>query len=158
MQHIFENHLNWKLIQGNIDSKDKKFIAIVRHPVDRWIAGVAEQKKSYEDTEHFLKEELILSLINKSPLDGHTTYQSKYFKGRESLILFKLDHIDKLWDWFEEHDFKVPRDIHLNKHEDDDLKNKIYNNIKETLRVHPYLVLKILEKYAEDLKYYEGAI
>lgn len=160
MKHILYKDLKWKETRTLTDVIDKHLLAIIRHPLDRWLSGISEYFKGMKEDniDAFTREEYVRKLIQDSPLDGHTFHQNWYFRTNKQLTLFKFDELDKMWEWFADNGFKIPKKVHLNKLKDSSVKVLIYANLSKTIKKYPHLYDKLMKLYDEDLEYYEGVV
>ena len=99
------------------------FCTLVRHPLERWPSGMAqhyvgaltEKDVSEENRPHVeaLTDEQRLSEYLQDPHhDPHTERQSAHWGDMSGVKMFKLEHIDKLWDWL---GVEPPADGHIRK-------------------------------------------
>jgi hypothetical protein len=114
---------------------DWDMAALVRHPVDRWISGMAQYL--HNGQRHIVSVD---QAIEKMEHDTHTSPQSKWMQGAKPW-LFKLENIQRLWDWW-----GISSRVHLRQRSDPAL---------ELTTAHKD---KIIEHYANDLVMWEQAL
>lgn len=103
---------SWKYAKGHFNNtEDKKFIVILRNPVDRWISGITEHIVRFYG---FMDVKNIDFFINKKILDEHTEPQTSFLEGLDlsKCVFFKLNAslLENLDD-FAKHNVKGYKDV-----------------------------------------------
>lgn len=121
---------NWKdLNEWEVD-RSWNFIALIRHPIDRWLSGMAT----------FLNgKDVDINRAVSNPIhDEHTEPQALYFEGLK-VKLFKLENIQSLWRYL-----GIESDIHINKRR------------VSTLNITDEHKSKLMSFYSDDLDLWES--
>ena len=131
---VLKDANGWCVCSNKAVDENWEFVALIRHPVDRWLSGMAQwgsaachDRLSLEDS------------IDKMVFDVHTQPQSWWIKG-VAPTLFKLENIQKLWSYL---------DITTEEHRNTRKPNSFVLEKKHEE--------KILSYYADDLHLWEVA-
>lgn len=144
---------------------ETKCFGIVRHPVDRWVSGVAqcfgelnEDHISQDQATviaQLMTEDGLEQFVNVGWYERHTHPQNWYYKPyKRYLTLFKIEEMDKVWEFI---GIDKPDMNHLNENTIIRRRGKVYESIKKSLEARPDYVEKLLLKYADDLILYNNA-
>ena len=133
---VLKAGLGWEVCEGKMVDPDWECVALVRHPVDRWISGMSQWAQGASAQRVPLEESL-----EKMVFDVHTQPQAWWLEG-VAPSLFKLESIQKLWAYL-------------------DVTTKVHNNKKDG-RKHIFALdkgheEKIKSYYADDLRLWEIA-
>jgi hypothetical protein len=147
----------------NISLENKDIIVVLRDPIERWFAGVA-QFLNWHVPNLDINEETMKLLTNIIVLDGHTRSQTKFLVGvdTENCVFFNCDQPN-----FEEklHDYCrrylggiVDMNNLYNRAESYNSTGDVYINFKTLLKeiCHPHFFSKLKKYYEEDYKLLES--
>ena len=121
-----------------------KFFAIVRHPVERWIAAMA-QEYEIEPPD----AETIESHVRRGDVGTHMQPQTTWLPDVE-IRFFKLGSFEKVLDLVGVEDSEV-RSTKVNHHTDFENKRTSYGVIKEAVKNNPGYTKRLCEAYSDDL-------
>lgn len=165
MERIFVHELGWtfgRRLQSHRElvTKDTKYLGIIRHPIDRWISGITQyyvSKPRKEFTLEIIKEMLTVATVKRCWLDTHSSPQSYVYDKCRPLKLFRMEDLDKLWDYLEHEGYgSFNTNFYLNKHTEDKAKKQFYDYLKKELDNNPQYIAKLLTIFKDDLVYYNS--
>lgn len=162
MERVLIKELGWvfsiNLHEKKLETSDTEYLGIIRHPIDRWISGISQyyfNENNIKIDHPLIKETSIDDLIEKKWLDGHSSPQSYIYDQFRPLKLFRLEDIDKLWDYLRNKGYKdFTTNFHINSYKEQTEKAMFYNFLKEELDNNPQYVNRLLHIFKDDLKYY----
>jgi len=91
IRRVLINKNGWHVCHDELLDTELDWTALVRHPVDRWLSGIAQmynKRAAGMDTEQ---------AIEKMVHDVHTTRQCDWLRGFAPKI-FRLENIQRLWE------------------------------------------------------------
>lgn len=159
MRTYLANELGWR---GQPDEKTEYF-AIIRHPVERWISGIAQCfahmegpqggphpfQKPWQD--HIRRD--LGAFVDVAWWDMHTAPQACHLAGYPHVKLFKIDNLAPMWDWL---GADQPEEIR-NHHAERKWREDLYRFIQVELEVNPQMVRRLEKRYSADLDIYNLA-
>lgn len=128
---VLQSENGWRGLNAWEIKKSWDFIGLIRHPVERWLSGMAQ----------FLQGELIdIDKAVANPIhDAHTEPQAWHF-AKFKPKLFKFEEMGTMWGWL-----GITTDVHMNKRRHPKL---FITQAHET---------SLISAYADDLKLWESA-
>ena len=132
VQYVLHRRDGWSVYTDPLET-DLQWTALVRHPVDRWLSGIAQ---CYDESAIKLDmDQAVAHMVH----DIHTTPQASWLRGFDP-VLFKLENIEKLW-----HHLGIVAHTHEQRRRWD------------TKFLTADQSAKIMDHYADDMALYEEA-
>lgn len=91
IRHVLINKNGWQVCHDELLDTGLDWTALVRHPVERWLSGIAQM---YNKRAAGMDPE---QAIEKMVHDVHTTRQCDWLRGFAPKI-FRLENIQRLWE------------------------------------------------------------
>ena len=134
VRKILRYREGWEPLKTKRVDAGLQFLALVRHPVARWISGMAQWMASGQRG-----KETTETALQRMRFDVHTSKQADWVEGVTPL-LFKLEHISLMWRYL-----GLPNRTHENKRRGPTL---VFDAGQEA---------EVLAYYADDLKLWKQA-
>ena len=162
---VLQHHLGWDETNSLMADDGWNFYALIRHPIDRWVSGMAQRfagaisekditKKMRVHLDAIHDDERLWDYVEKGEHDVHTQRQSAIISGAPDPALFKLESMDAMW---EAMGVDLPEMDSDHIHKTNGYQKDVMNHLSEALERVPAYREYLLKFYEDDLKLYEQA-